>query len=161
MSGGIFDKVFWNKILKQIVRRTRDTANAEDLLQSAYLRLEKYRANHTVENPAAFLIQTAVNIHIDEYRRTRQLSTILADSELSEVSDQPLQDEVICARARLERVKAGLERLPRRTRDIFLMHRLDGLRYREIADCFGISQSAVEKHIAKAVVFLADWTEDW
>jgi len=38
------------------------------------------------------------------------------------------------------------------------MHRLDNLKYHEIASRLGISQSAVEKHIAKAVLFLTEWT---
>jgi DNA-directed RNA polymerase specialized sigma24 family protein len=41
------------------------------------------------------------------------------------------------------------------------MHRLNNLKYHEIASQLGISQSAVEKHIAKAVLFLTEWTEGW
>jgi RNA polymerase sigma-70 factor (ECF subfamily) len=41
------------------------------------------------------------------------------------------------------------------------MHRLQGLKYREIAVHFGISQSAVEKHIAKAALFLSQWAQEW
>lgn len=64
-------------------------------------------------------------------------------------------------RERLVRVKEGLAKLPPRTREIFLMHRLAGFKYREIAAQYGISQSAVEKHIAEAVLFLTEWTQDW
>jgi RNA polymerase sigma-70 factor (ECF subfamily) len=71
----------------------------------------------------------------------------------------PLQDEVLAARRRLARVQEGLKRLTPRTREVFLMHRLDGLKYREVAERLGISQSAVEKHIAKAALFLTEWTE--
>jgi RNA polymerase sigma-70 factor (ECF subfamily) len=41
------------------------------------------------------------------------------------------------------------------------MHRLENLKYREIAQRLGISQSAVEKHIARAALFLTEWTEGW
>ena len=41
------------------------------------------------------------------------------------------------------------------------MYRLDGRKYREIAQELGISQSAVEKHIARAMAHLADWMENW
>jgi RNA polymerase sigma-70 factor (ECF subfamily) len=41
------------------------------------------------------------------------------------------------------------------------MHRVEGLKYREIAAHFEISQSAVEKHVAKAMLFLTEWTQDW
>jgi RNA polymerase sigma-70 factor (ECF subfamily) len=41
------------------------------------------------------------------------------------------------------------------------MHRWHELRYQEIADRLGISVSSVEKHIAKAMLFLSEWTEGW
>lgn len=41
------------------------------------------------------------------------------------------------------------------------MHRIEEMKYREIAQALGISQSAVEKHIARAALFLAEWTEGW
>ena len=67
----------------------------------------------------------------------------------------------MAARVRLERVREGISRLTPRTREVFLMHRLDDMKYREIAERLGISQSAVEKHIAKAALFLTEWTEGW
>src|ERR1700761_1344962 len=126
MAEGIFNRTLWNDVLKQVIRRTRDRANAEDDLQDAFLRLERYRADHVVENPAAFLVHAAVNIRVDDYRRARRLSDVLSDKGFAEAGGQPLQDEVIFARERLRRVKAGLDSLPERTREIFLMHRLEG-----------------------------------
>lgn len=73
----------------------------------------------------------------------------------------PLQDEVLIARHRLERLRQGVEQLKPRTREVLLMHRLEGLKYRDIAAALGISQSAVEKHIAQAMASLNEWMEDW
>jgi RNA polymerase sigma-70 factor (ECF subfamily) len=149
----------WGGILRQIARRTRNQADAEDLMHSAYLRLEAYRANKPVQDPAAFLVRTAYNLNIDNFRRDRHLSD---PSNAVHVEDSaPLQDEVVEARARLDRVKQGLARLSPRTREIFLMHRLSNLKYHEIAKQLEISSSAVEKHVAKAVLFLTEWTEGW
>jgi RNA polymerase sigma-70 factor (ECF subfamily) len=140
--------------------RTRGRADAEDLLHAAYLRLMRYRAQHAVENVAAFLVRTAVNIGVDNYRHDRFTAEVKPD-EVGICENSPLQDEVLAARARLERVREGLSRLTPRTREIFLMHRLDDMKYREIAERLGISQSAVEKHIAKAALFLTEWAEGW
>ena len=82
-------------------------------------------------------------------------------SDMLEISDgQPLHTEVLAAQERLERIMAALESLGPRTREIFLMHRLDGLKYREIAARLDITVSAVEKHIAKASLFLVNWVEE-
>jgi RNA polymerase sigma factor (sigma-70 family) len=73
----------------------------------------------------------------------------------------PLPDEELEIHERLARVRAGLNELSPRTREIFLMHRLDGLKYLEIADMLSISVSAVEKHVARAMKFLAEWTQGY
>lgn len=161
MTGLPIEPAKWAKLLKLVSRQTRGRGDAEDLLHSAYIRLEHYRTEHVVENPSAFLVKTAANIAIDIHRHEKFYEPGDAWRDGQRPDDAPLQDEVIAARARLSRVKEGLAQLPTRTRDIFLMHRLRGLKYREIAVEFGISQSAVEKHIAKAVLFLTEWTRDW
>jgi RNA polymerase sigma factor (sigma-70 family) len=155
------DRESWRELLKRVSRRAHGRNDAEDLLHAAWLRLERYRTQHTVDNAQAFLVRTAVNLGIDGMRH-EQILRQAGDGNMAEIaSDAPLQDEVIVARARLERVKEGLAKLTPRTREVFLMHRIDGLKYREIAQTLGISQSAVEKHIARAALFLAEWTEGW
>ncbi|HEY3637052.1 MAG TPA: sigma-70 family RNA polymerase sigma factor [Rhizomicrobium sp.] len=162
MSGDPEEKRYWADLLARIRRRTRADQDAEDLLHSAYLRLSAYRAEHEVREPRAFLVQTAAHLAVDKHRRERHVSPSPVDSLGESLEDiSPLQDEVLEARERLRRVQAGLERLPSRTRQVFLMHRVEGMKLREISAALGISQSAVEKHVAKAVLFLTEWTEGW
>ena len=163
MAHNSVDQSFWKRVLKDIARQARGDVDAEELLNIAFLRLERYSADHTVKNPKAFLVQTARNVLIDNFRHAQISARFVVDALQNEQDrdDAPLQDEVYAARVRLERVKRGLEQLPARTRDIFLMYRLDELKCREIAARIGISESAVEKHIAKAMFFLNKWSEGW
>lgn len=153
----------WRGLVRRIARATRDPDRAEDHLHTAYIRLEEYLARASVANPEAFLVRTATNVAIDDSRRrgfgpeTGQYGHDLANF----ADDGPLQFEMLQARQRLERVRHGMAKLSPRTRDIFLMHRSEGLKYREIASELGITVSAVEKHVAKASLFLAEWTEGW
>jgi RNA polymerase sigma-70 factor (ECF subfamily) len=154
------NRELWSRLIREVRLRTRGRADPEELLHAAYLRLVRYRAQHAVENIGAFLVRTAVNIGVDNYRHDRFIADI-APENAGACENSPLQDEVLAARARLERVREGLSRLSPRTREVFLMHRLEDMKYREIAERLGISQSAVEKHIAKAALFLTEWTEGW
>jgi RNA polymerase sigma-70 factor (ECF subfamily) len=52
-------------------------------------------------------------------------------------------------------VVAAIEELSERTRAIFYLYRLENLKIREIAEFYGISGSAVEKHVSKALLHLA------
>lgn len=141
---------------------TRDRDIAEDCFQSAYVRLEEYRLENDVNSEVRFLARAARNIAIDEARKVSVRSAsatdireILKDAEIS----QPLQDEVLLVRERLSNARAVLDSLPERTRRIFMMHRFTRAKYREIAQELGISVSAVEKHIAKASLALAESIE--
>lgn len=150
----------WDRLVRQIGIRIGGRFDAEDLLHAAYLRLEDYRKNHSVENVGAFLVKTAINIGFDTYRRERLSAKIRTDAIL--ISENgPLQDEVLVFRNRLIRAKEGLALLHPRTRQILLMYRLQKMKYREIALQIGISQSAVEKHVAKGTLFLTKWIEGW
>lgn len=154
-------QTIWARMRRKLMRGRRSAADAEDALHSAYLRLRNLPTEPKIDNVEAFLVRVANNIAIDGERRRafqadRPIEEIFADS----ADPGPLQDEVIEARIRLRHVEAALAQLSPRTREIFLMHRLDGYKYREIAERLEISQSTVEKHIAKAVLFLAQWARE-
>ena len=161
MSADSNDRKFWAEVLAKIRRRTRTDQDPEDLLHSAWLRLFAYRAENEVRDPAAFLVQTAANLAVDRHRQTRRIAREPIDFDATLADDAPLQDEVFAARERLRRVQAGLERLPPRTRQVFVMHKVEGMKLREIAASLGITQSAVEKHVARAVLFLTEWAQGW
>lgn len=162
MTANWNEKEGWARLLARIRQRTRNAEDAEDLLQSAWLRLFAYRTENEVREPAAFLVQTATHLAIDRYRQKKRFSGEPIESFSTSLADnRPLQDEVLAVRERLRRVQAGLERLPPRTRQVFVMHKVEGMKLREIAAALHITQSAVEKHVARAVLFLTEWTEGW
>ena len=155
------NREFWAGVLKRIAKRTGGGADAEDLLHSAYVRLEQYSATNAVANPAAFLVRTAVNIGIDNYRHDRRIYGEARAPVPDREDTAARADEVVAAKELLSRVVSGINRLPDRTREIFLMHRIDKLEYTEIARRLGISESAIEKQMAKAMVMLADCAKAW
>lgn len=152
----------WYSLLKRVRRVTSRSLEAEDVLHTAILRMHEYSQRHAVQNPSAFIVEVARNLSIDDARQRLSRRELMVDgANLENIADgKAIQDEVLAARARLERVKVALGTLSARTRTVFLMHRLDGLKYREIAAQLGITMSAVEKHVARAVVTLSEFDED-
>ena len=152
----------WRDLIRRVSRATRRPADAEDLLHSAFLRLEEFRSRHAVQNPVAFVVRAAVNLSVDERRHERVRAEIPESvHDLVDLCDgRPFHDDILFARERLARVSVSLAQLTPRTREIFLVHRIAGLKYREIACRLDITVSAVEKHVAKATQFLAEWIEE-
>ena len=54
-------------------------------------------------------------------------------------------------RERLRIFAQALAALPNKTRRIFILHRIDGLTYRDVADRMELSESSVQKHLARAL----------
>lgn len=56
----------------------------------------------------------------------------------------------------IERLEAGLHRMPKLRREIFLAIRLDDASYAEIAERTGLSVEDVERHFAQSMLALRD-----
>jgi len=143
-------------------KRGASADEAEDLVQEAFLKFEAYRQTAEVREPEAFVVRAALNLAVDAGRRKHRSpfsSRALDDFHFADSSPGP--DEVLQGRDRLERLRQGLLALKPRARDMLLAQRLEGLTYAEIAAREGVSVSAVEKQIARSVLFLMDWMEGW
>jgi RNA polymerase sigma-70 factor, ECF subfamily len=60
-------------------------------------------------------------------------------------------DEVVMAR-----INKAIEELPEQRRRIFTMNRVDGMRYKEIAQALNLSPKTVEVQIGKALKYLRE-----
>lgn len=139
--------------LRRFVRSRVATAeDAEDVIQDAYLRVLRYSARQPVKDPERLLFSAARNLAVDHRRRHRARQKTLAGCALlfSGASEWPAAEEVAELWQRLSQVETAISLLPPRCREVFLMHRLDGMSYGQIARVCAISPSAVEKHIARA-----------
>jgi len=138
-------------------RRTRSRDDAEDLAQEVYLRMARHPDLGQVQCLKAFAFQTALNLVRDRsrrsYTRSQRVSVSIDFVELAG-GDDPLEqathDEYV------ELVDRALSELPENTRRALVMHRIEGLRYADIARRLGVSVSMVEKHISAALVVLRD-----
>jgi RNA polymerase sigma-70 factor (ECF subfamily) len=143
---------FENRQLFHFFRRRVGREEASDLTQEAFTRMLRTGAFERVENPRAYLFRAARNLVIERARqRKRKESGVF---EFDEKRDAPAGPEQALAIEALD-LRRGLRRailaLPRRTRRIFLMHRLRRQTYREIAEEIGIREQGVEYHMMRAL----------
>lgn len=144
------------------MRRGASHEDAEDFIQEAFLRLIAYQEQSDVRDPDAFLARTALNLATDEGRRRQRRKIHHEPVENLIVEDlQPRPDEVLHRRQRLGRLAAGLADMDATTRAMLMAQRLDGCPLAEIALRHGVSISAVEKRIARGLLFLMRWVEGW
>jgi RNA polymerase sigma-70 factor (ECF subfamily) len=148
---------FRNSLTTYFARRVSDKSDVEDLVQEVFARIVARSSAEPVGHVGGYVFQTASSVLAD---RSRRRAVRHADAHIAFDADQHDQldtDSVRAFEARqdLRQVTAALLQLPERTRAIFILHRLEGRRYREIGEQLGISVSAVEKHMARAVHHLS------
>lgn len=136
-----------------LTHRLRDPVAAADLTQEAFLRLAETGGATALVNGRAYLFRTAHNLAVDHVRRAAHRLTGQADETwLAGIPDEAEQpDEAVVARQRLERLRAIVDELPEQRRRIFVMAKIEGLTYGEVADRMGVSESTVQKHLAMAL----------
>jgi RNA polymerase sigma-70 factor (ECF subfamily) len=134
-------------------KRGKSPEDAEDLIQEAFLRLERYcQTGNQVECPEAFLRRTVMNLSASDHRRAENRYVNRDASVESEpiCDSAPTPDEVFAAEQRLKQLETILDRVGRRAREVYFMHRLGGFSYADIAERFNCSVSLIEKDIASA-----------
>jgi RNA polymerase sigma factor (sigma-70 family) len=140
------------------IRRIRNHAEAEDLTQEVLLRVAQHSNSIDATRPDAYVFQIAANLLRDRGRRQKVRTAYLANfgsEESSRVEDRD-PGRVLQGRQSLATVLAALRELPERTRTIFILFRLEGMKQREIADHLGISVRTVELHVIRASVHLRE-----
>ena len=99
----------------------------------------------------------AANLVIDHQRREQRQRALLTEIEtfLHEPSGSPSPERHAMAQQEMRALTLAVEQMTPATRRIFKLNRFEGKTQREIAKELGISQTAVEKHIRKALAKLA------
>ena len=143
------------RLLRFFRGHTSEQEEAADLLQETFARLACSKAPAELRSPEAYLQRIAANLLKDRFRETRTRPVHL-DISVMDIADASVADAdaFLEKRELLVRFDKALLGLRPRTRDVFLRHRVDGLTYAEIARDAGLSVSAVEKHMMKAIAHI-------
>ena len=141
------------RLVHYLTGRTGCAATAEDILQDAWLKLDRGAEREPVGNPLAYLQRMARNLAIDNARaHSRRRLDVMEIEELLAVADEaPNAEQKACDAQQLERLAQIVEELPARCRDVFLAARIEGTPHKQLAERFGVSVRTVELEVARAL----------
>lgn len=126
---------------------------AEDVLQSAYLRISETAGHMVVRQPINYCFQVVRHMAIDVCRRrTLEAAFFVGEVEGQTVSAPHLSPELSAIGSEfLVRIAQTLSELAPRTREAFVLYRIDGMTQRDIAVKLGVSPTLVNFMIKDAV----------
>lgn len=134
---------------------TGSRAEAEDVVQDAWLRFDRAWGTATVREPLHYLYRIVRNLALDGRRRALHAAQrhplVLDDVAELVPCDAPSPEQAAIAHSELDAVRLALAQLPDRTRIAVEMHRFGGHTLSEIAAFLGISVGLAHALVADGI----------
>lgn len=134
--------------------RSGDLELSNDLCQESFVKLWEHCRSVSVDKAKSFLYTVASRLFIDSVRHNKVHLNFAA--ERSPQVDREDPDFVLSQAEFKQQLEKAISDLPETQREVFLMSRIDRMKYEEIADSLDISVKAVEKRMHLALMALKD-----
>jgi RNA polymerase sigma-70 factor (ECF subfamily) len=126
---------------------------ADDVVQDACMKLMQCREAACIEQPVAYCMRVVHHLCIDHLRRRRMEQNVFADeadgADVHTPAGSP--EHVAIGREHLLCLERRLRTLPSRTREAFMLHRVDGHTQQEVAAMLGVSVTLVNFMVRDAM----------
>lgn len=154
-----FDRVYElysHKLFSFVFKILKNEAEADDIVQEVFVKI--WESRDTLEDYKllnSYIFTIAYNNSIDLIRKrinnTKYLEHLKNSSSIYVTPNIISQIEFNELNIKAEKL---ISNLPERQRQVYLLHREEGLTYPEIAEKLGISKNTVENHMVKALKYL-------
>ena len=155
-----------------LFRMVRNQAVAEELAQEVFLRVYRSRESYRAEAKfTTWLYRIATNLAVNHARDTRHergAQTIYLDAPNEETGttpdvadDEPSVEQSMMRNERMAAIRTHVMALPERQRMAVLMHKYDGMDYRQIGEVLKLSESATKSLLFRAYQTLRDKLKDF
>ncbi len=121
----------------------------DDVVQESYISILKAKEKRKIHTPRAYLFRTARNVAVDLLREMNKHNgePLEDDSKIVHLHSQRNAKEILQYQQEVELLKAAINALPERCREIFIMRRVYGMPSAQIAKKLGISTHTVSAHL--------------
>lgn len=147
----IFD-LYYESIRSFAYFKTGDAAFADDVVQETFLKVWSFRSKIHGDRVKPLLYTIAGNIIKNQFKHLQvvyRFEKQSASTETAESADSHLLSEEFN-----QKLQRALAQIPEGPRMVFLMNRIEGLTYSEIAERLNLSVKAIEKRMSEAIKVL-------
>jgi RNA polymerase sigma-70 factor, ECF subfamily len=155
-----------------LFRMVRNQAVAEELTQEVFLRVYRSRESYRAEAKfTTWLYRIATNLAVNHARDTkheRAAQNVYLDQPDEETGttpdvadDEPTVEQNLLRDERMSAIRQHVMALPERQRMAVLMHKYQGMDYRQIGDVLKLSESATKSLLFRAYQTLRDKLKDF
>jgi len=150
-------KEYFNPLVNFVNKYLNNFENSREVVQMTFVKLWSNRTNLEVRSSVkSYLYQTTKNTMIDFIRKNKNIlnAAELENSIVTELIDE--QNENLDPYILRQAIDKCLRNLKPKAKEIFELHKYEGLTYEEIADFLNISKRSVEDNISKILKYLKE-----
>lgn len=159
-------------IIHFLFRMVRNQAIAEELAQEVFLRVYRSRQSYRAEARfTTWLYRIATNLavnHARDTKRERAVRSVYLDAPDEQTGttpdvadDEPSVEQHLLREERMKAIRTHIMALPERQRIAVLMHKYQGMDYRQIGEVLKLSESATKSLLFRAYQTLRDKLKDF
>lgn len=145
---------YYGAIRNYLYFKTGDEGMAEDIAQDTFVKLWENRHKIERKTVKSYLYTIAGNLAINQLKRQQLQYKFMNQVEFHQDNLDP--DYLLRMKEFDKKLQEVIASMPEGSREVFLMNRLEDLKYREIAERIGITVKAVEKRMSKALQILRE-----
>lgn len=139
---------YFDVVRNYIYYRSGDADLATDIAQETFIKVWEKQFPLTA-NIKGLLYKISGDLFVSSYRKQKTRLQFTLNFKAESYDDTP--EERLQFEELAKTYERALAELPEKQRVVFLMHRIDQLKYHEIANSLGISVKAVEKRMGHAL----------
>ncbi len=136
-----------------IYYKSGNIEQAEDIAQEAFLKLWEKRKELKQETILSYLFRIAHNIFLNQVKR-EQVVFNFQNQSTDDYIERSSPEFELELKEFDQILQKALASIPEKHRVVFLLNRIDGLKYKEIAERLDLTTKAVEKRMQKAMEIL-------
>jgi len=163
---------FHRPMIHFLFRMVRNQAVAEEMAQEVFLRVYRSRESYRAEAKfTTWLYRIATNLAVNHARDTkheRSAQAVYLDAPDPETGttpdvadDEPSVEQRLMRDERMAAIRTHVMALPERQRMAVLMHKYQGMDYRQIGEVLKLSESATKSLLFRAYQTLRDKLKDF
>lgn len=141
-----------DSLVQFLTSRLRSPQEAREVAQEAYVRVLSLDTPGAVNFLRAFLFKTASNIAVDRIRHRERCPHTNNVSLFDELPELRTPEANVAGVQEIALLSRLLSALPPKCRYAFLLHKVDGLKTREIATQMNLSERQVRDYILRALL---------
>ncbi len=145
-------ETYFVEVRKYILYRCGNEDVATDISQDTFLKIWEKQISVDPKTAKGLLFKIAGDLYVSQYRREKLAFNFFSTFKPDHKSTTP-EDEIHFQELKMA-YEAALKSMPEKQRTVFLMNRIDELKYKEIADQLDLSVKAIEKRMSQALEHL-------